>query len=140
MTLDTQNQSAVIERPLSPHLQIYRWQLTNIMSILHRMAGIALCLGTIFLTFVVVALNAGPEIYAYVEIVTSTIYAQILLFAWTLCLYYHLFNGVRHLFWDAGYGFSLKATYASGYAVACISIAFSILTWALAYHSIHLEI
>ena len=140
MSLDAQNSSDVIERPLSPHLQIYRWQLTNLMSILHRLAGIALCLGTIFLTFVVVALNAGPEIFAYVENFTSSIYVQICLFGWTLCLYYHLFNGVRHLFWDVGYGFSLKATYASGYAVAAMSVVFTVLTWVLALYSIQMEI
>ncbi|MCX8507067.1 MAG: succinate dehydrogenase, cytochrome b556 subunit [Alphaproteobacteria bacterium] len=140
MIVQINNQATVIERPLSPHVQIYRWQLTNLMSILHRLAGMVLCVGTIFLTFVIVALNAGPDIFAYVEVSASSVATQIMLFAWTVCLYYHLFNGVRHLFWDAGYGFSLKATYASGYAVAAVSVVFSIATWAIALHSIQLEI
>ena len=134
MTLHAQKQSDVIERPLSPHLQIYRWQLTNVMSILHRLSGIALCVGTIFLTIVVVALNAGSEIFAHVENIAASIYTQIVLFAWTLALYYHLLNGIRHLFWDIGYGFSLKSTYASGYVVAGMTVALSIVTWACVYH------
>ncbi|MDI9348399.1 MAG: succinate dehydrogenase, cytochrome b556 subunit [Candidatus Symbiobacter sp.] len=127
-------------RPLSPHLQIYRWQLTSVMSILHRLAGIALSVGTVFLTFIVVALASGPESYALVQRIAANIFVQFGLFGWTLALYYHLCNGVRHLFWDAGYGFSLTSTYRSGYLVVGASLVLSILTWLVAFRVIPLDV
>lgn len=129
-----------IERPLSPHLQIYRWQLTMLMSISHRITGGALVGGTMLLSATIIALAFGAEIYPSIQAIFSSPFGQILLLGWTLSLYYHLFNGIRHLFWDVGYGFSLRATYRSGYLVLAASVVLTILTWLTAFQIIPLKL
>src|SRR5258708_16088954 len=88
------------QRPLSPHLQVYRWQLTSVMSILHRATGIALSLGAILLVWWLGAASDGPEPYAAVQRFLGSWIGLLLLFGWSLALFYHLCNGVRHLVWD----------------------------------------
>src|SRR5436853_6604342 len=83
------------ERPLSPHLQVYRWQLTSVMSILHRATGVALSVGTILLVSWLGAASDGPEPYAAVQHFLASWIGLLLLFGWSLPLYYHLFNGLR---------------------------------------------
>src|SRR5580658_6917544 len=95
-------------RPLSPHLQIYRPQLTSILSITHRPAGFAGLRGFI-----------------------GSWLGYLILFGWSVALFYHLCNGIRHLFWDAGYGFELKTAYASGYAVLVGTVVLTLLAWIL---------
>lgn len=109
-------------RPLSPHLQVYRPQLTSVLSISHRITGIFLSLGAVVLAGWVIAAAGLPEFYLRLTGHLGAWYGQIALFGWSLCLFYHLCNGIRHLFWDAGYGFELKTTYASGYAVVAASL------------------
>ncbi|MGH8119274.1 MAG: succinate dehydrogenase, cytochrome b556 subunit [Gammaproteobacteria bacterium] len=115
-------------RPLSPHLQIYKPQLTTVLSITHRGTGVFLCLGALFLSCWLVAVARGPESYASLHEFTSAWYGQFLLYAWLFSLYYHLCNGIRHLCWDMGYGLDLKTTYTSGYAVIVVSIMFTLFT------------
>ncbi len=116
-------------RPLSPHLQIYRPQLTSILSITHRGTGIFLSLGAVALTWWLVSIASGESAYtAARECLGSTI-GQLMLAAWAFSFYYHLCNGIRHLFWDVGMGFELKSLYASGYAVIATSIVMTGLTW-----------
>jgi len=121
------------ERPLSPHLQIYKPQLTSVLSILHRLTGIALSLGTIPLTLWIITLTRGEADYNCLVNFFGSWFGQFLLFGWTYCFFYHLANGIRHLFWDAGYGFDLKSVYTSGWFVVIISIALSSATWIYAY-------
>ena len=121
------------ERPLSPHLQVYRWQLTSVMSILHRVAGIALSFGSILLVWWLGAAADGPGPYAAVQNFLGSWLGLLLLFGWSAALFYHLCNGIRHLGWDAGYGFDLKAAYASGYAVLVGTAVLTVLAWILAY-------
>ena len=128
--------STAIQRPLSPHLSIYRWQITMVMSITHRLTGIVLAVGTIGLSLVIFAVLAGAEAYSYVEMVTGTIFGKFVLFIWSLCLYYHLMNGIRHLFWDIGIGFSLKSTYISGYIAVGCAVLLTVATWLYAMHFI----
>ena len=92
-------------RPLSPHLQIYRWPITMAASITHRATGMALAAGTILLSWWLVAAASGPDAYAVFTRVTGNVIGEIVLFGflWSLC--FHLLNGIRHLAWDAGYGF-----------------------------------
>lgn len=121
------------ERPLSPHLQVYRWQLTSVLSILHRMTGVALAVGTLLLVYWLVAAAAGPQAFAAAQGLVGSILGRLLLFGWTLALFYHLCNGIRHLFWDAGRGFELKTAYASGWAVVVASALLSVLAWIAGY-------
>jgi succinate dehydrogenase / fumarate reductase, cytochrome b subunit len=116
-------------RPLSPHLQVYRWQLTSVLSILHRFAGIALAAGTIVLIWWLVAAAMGPGAYAGVRDFLGSWLGLLLLFGWSVALYYHLCNGIRHLFWDAGRGLELPQVYAGGWAVLATTAALTVVTW-----------
>src|SRR5450432_1841251 len=111
------------ERPLSPHLQVYRPQLTSMLSILHRATGIALSVGAIYLAIWVIAASAtSPRAYALFSSFNMSILGRIVLGGWLFSAYYHLCNGIRHLFWDAGYGFELKDAYRSGWIVVGVSL------------------
>jgi succinate dehydrogenase / fumarate reductase, cytochrome b subunit len=120
---------AQAERPLSPHIQIYRWPLSMALSIAHRATGIGLALGLILVTWWLLALASGPEAFATVQAVMRSWFGVLALFLWTLALYFHLGNGVRHLVWDAGYGFELEAARTSGIAVLIFAGAMTVLTW-----------
>ncbi|MCS3902425.1 succinate dehydrogenase / fumarate reductase cytochrome b subunit [Methylohalomonas lacus] len=120
------------QRPLSPHLQVYKPQLTSVLSITHRGTGLFLSLGALVLCYWLLALAAGPDSYANAQAVIGSWPGQLLLFGWVAALYYHLANGIRHLFWDAGYGLELKTTYASGFAVVAVSIVLTVATWIIA--------
>jgi succinate dehydrogenase / fumarate reductase cytochrome b subunit len=121
------------QRPLSPHLQIYRPQLTSVLSITHRAAGIALMFGTLVLVYWLLAAATGAEAYASAQQLLGSWLGKIALLGFTFALFFHLCNGIRHLFWDAGLGFELKTAYASGKAVVVVSITMTVLAWALAY-------
>ena len=120
-------------RPLSPHIQIYRPQITSVLSILHRATGIFLCFGAVVFAWWVIALALGPEPYAAVRGALGSWLGRLLLLAWTFSFFYHLCNGVRHLFWDAGVGFELRTVHASGLAVVAASIALTLIAFGLAY-------
>lgn len=123
----------MIRRPLSPHLQVYRPQLTSVLSIMNRLSGIATSLGTIVMVWWLVAAATGPGAFAQVQWFAGSPIGLILLFGWTLALFYHLFGGLRHLAWDNGLGFSLEATYRSGYAALAATIVATVLTWVGAF-------
>lgn len=116
-------------RPLSPHLQIYRPQLTSVLSILHRITGVALAVGTILLVYWLIAAASGPEAFAVATGIIGSWIGLILLFGWTFALFFHLANGIRHLFWDAGLGFELKTVYASGWTVVVAAAALTLLAF-----------
>jgi succinate dehydrogenase cytochrome b subunit len=116
-------------RPLSPHLQIYRWQLTSLLSILHRLTGIALTAGTILLVWWLVAAANGPESFESVQWFLGSWLGLLLLFGWSVALFYHLCNGIRHLWWDTGKGLDLRSVYASGWAVLAGTAILTILAW-----------
>lgn len=118
-----------VHRPLSPHLQVYRPQLTSILSILHRATGIALSLGVLYLATWVMCASAGPETYAKFQGFNSSIVGRFVLGGWLFCMFYHLFNGIRHLFWDAGYGFEIKDAYRSGWLVVAASLVATVIAW-----------
>lgn len=124
---------AVRERPLSPHLQIYRWQWTMVMSILHRMTGVALAVGTLLLVYWVFAAATGPLAFERAQSLISHWVGRLLLFGWSFALFYHLCNGIRHLAWDAGKGFELRAAYLSALLVVVVSIALTALAWLAGY-------
>lgn len=123
---------AVHKRPLSPHLQVYRPQLTSILSITHRITGIVLSVGALVLVYWLTAVAAGPEAYQQAQGLLSSPLGLVALFIWNLALFYHLGNGLRHLFWDAGCGLNIKAAYTSGKAVVVFALVLTALAWLLA--------
>ena len=122
-----------VNRPLSPHLQVYRPQWTSVLSISHRATGVALAFGTLLLVYWLVAAASGPEAFALAQRLIGSIVGQLLLLGWTFALFYHFCNGIRHLFWDAGYGFELRNAYRSGLAVLAGSAVLTLLFWAVGY-------
>jgi succinate dehydrogenase / fumarate reductase cytochrome b subunit len=116
-------------RPLSPHLQIYRWQLTAVLSILHRITGVALALGAVLFVWWLGAAADGPESYAGMQWFLGSWIGLLLLFGWTVALFYHLCNGLRHLWWDSGHGLDLKSVYASGWTVLAATGILTVVAW-----------
>jgi succinate dehydrogenase / fumarate reductase cytochrome b subunit len=123
---------ATDNRPLSPHLQIYKPQLTSVLSITHRGTGVFLTVGAFFLTCWLLALADGPEQFANLQVHLNSWYGQCLVYAFVFSLYFHLCNGIRHLFWDVGLGLDIDVAYKTGYAVVAASIIFTLLTLCLA--------
>ena len=117
------------DRPISPHLQIYRWQLTSVLSILHRAAGIVLSAGAILLVWWLVAAASGPDAYEGVTNFLGSWIGLLLLFGWTAALFYHLCNGIRHLVWDTGQALDLKSTYLGGWLVIGGTAVLTVVTW-----------
>ncbi|MEX2479268.1 MAG: succinate dehydrogenase, cytochrome b556 subunit [Gammaproteobacteria bacterium] len=115
--------------PLSPHLQVYRPQLTSVLSITHRATGVFLALGTAMLLYWLVAAALGPAAYAQAQRCFAALPTQLLLLGWTFAFYYHLCNGIRHLLWDTGWGLDLDTAYKTGYAVIAGAIVLTVLTW-----------
>tara|TARA_B100000676_G_scaffold2325_1_gene2094 strand:- start:5295 stop:5744 length:450 start_codon:yes stop_codon:yes gene_type:complete len=122
-------------RPLSPHLQVYKPQLTSVMSIMHRATGIALAVGTLLLVFWLIAAATGERTFGDIQAFNASLIGKLLLFGWSFALFYHLCNGIRHLFWDAGKGFGLEAAYRNGRLVVVASIALTVLSWVWGYAS-----
>lgn len=117
------------ERPLSPHLQIYRPQITMVMSILHRATGVALVFGAFALAWWLLAVAAGGDSYAAFRACADSILGRIALFGFSFCLVYHLLNGIRHLLWDIGWGYEIPKLYASGWTVVALTAVFTGLIW-----------
>ncbi|MEA3410755.1 MAG: succinate dehydrogenase, cytochrome b556 subunit [Pseudomonadota bacterium] len=120
------------KRPLSPHLQIYRLPITAVLSISHRFSGVALVVGMMFLAWALVAAAMGPTSWATVRALVVSWPGVVLLFVWTWVLFFHFCNGVRHLLWDLGYGFSLENAGNYGWSVIAASVALTVVTWVLA--------
>ena len=120
------------KRPLSPHLQIYQPQLTSLMSILHRLSGVFLSLGSVVLACWLIAAASGVESYQQAQDLLSSWLGLLLLFGWSFALFYHLCNGIRHLFWDIGLGMDIPMVYLSGKLVLVASFVLTALAWWLA--------
>jgi succinate dehydrogenase / fumarate reductase cytochrome b subunit len=107
----------------------YRFQITSALSILHRLTGIGLAVGSILLAWWLVAVAAGGELFARTHAFIASPVGTLLLFLWSIAFFYHLCNGIRHLAWDAGYGFQLRSAYRSGYLVLAATVLLTGLTW-----------
>lgn len=118
----------LVKRPLSPHLQVYKPQLTSILSITHRGTGVFLSLGALVLTYWLVCLAVSEELFNSFHLHTSFWYGKLFLIGFVFSLYYHLANGIRHLFWDIGLGLEISTTYKSGYFTIFISAALTLAT------------
>jgi succinate dehydrogenase / fumarate reductase cytochrome b subunit len=123
------SEGRLIERPLSPHLQIYRPQITSTLSILHRFTGLGLAVGTFLLVAWLAAVAGPPERYRAVMGFIGSPLGLLLLFGWTAALAYHFFNGIRHLAWDVGVGFERPAYHRSGKAVVAAAAVVTVLLW-----------
>jgi succinate dehydrogenase / fumarate reductase, cytochrome b subunit len=120
------------KRPLSPHLQVYNPQITSVMSILHRITGVVLALGSLGMLWVLISLSMGPEAFSVAQACIGSVFGRLAAFAFSLCLMYHLFNGVRHLFWDIGKGYGLSAVTRSGLLVLVLTVLSTTGLWLLA--------
>ncbi len=120
-------------RPLSPHIQIYRWPLAMALSIVHRATGIALAVGLLLIVWLLLALANGPESYATARAFCGSWLGQLLLFGWSWALSFHLANGIRHLFWDVGKGYSIQQAKSSGVVVVVFSLVLTALIWACVF-------
>ena len=111
-----------LERPVSPNWQVYRWQITNTLSILHRATGVMLSLGLLVLSCWFIALASGAEAFADVQALYASSWFKLPLTGWAFCFFFHLGNGVRHLFWDTGHGFGHVQIRLGGWAVVVFAV------------------
>jgi succinate dehydrogenase / fumarate reductase cytochrome b subunit len=120
------------ERPLSPHLQVYRWQIQMVTSILHRATGMILTIGSLLIAAALVALASGPAAWATVTACATSLFGFLILFGWSWSLAYHLVNGIRHLVQDAGYAYKIETFVRNGWISVFGSLAITALVWILA--------
>ena len=116
-----------VSRPLSPHMQVYRWQITMVLSILHRMTGVAISFGLILFSAWIYGIAFDSNVFNFIHTFLQSLFGKITLLLATAALFFHLANGVRHLFWDAGKGFSNPQITRSGVLVILFTIAVTIL-------------
>lgn len=119
------------ERPLSPHVMIYRWQYSNALSILNRLTGIFLTVGTGLFVYWLVAAAEGADAYLKAQALFANLLVKCALFLWLLSFVFHALNGIRHLVWDVGYGFEKPVARASGWAVCILTAVLTVAIWLL---------
>ncbi len=122
-------EGGLVKRPLSPHLQIYRPQISTVLSIMHRASGIALSVGALVLVWWLVAAATSEEAFDQVQWFLDSVLGWIALFGWTLALFYHFFAGLRHLAWDLGYGYEKSVYERTGWAVVIATGVCTLLVW-----------
>jgi succinate dehydrogenase / fumarate reductase cytochrome b subunit len=120
-------------RPLSPHLQVYKPQITSLLSILHRLTGVGLGLGMLLLAWWLIAAALGPGAFEVAQGLVGSIIGRLILFGFTVAFFYHLANGIRHLVWDAGYGFELGSATRSGWLVVAATVLLTVVAWVAGY-------
>jgi succinate dehydrogenase / fumarate reductase cytochrome b subunit len=121
---------AAQQRPLSPHLQVYKQKLTGTLSILHRGTGVLLALAAFALAAWLLAVAGGGEGFQLFNAWAGSTLGKLVLLAVTAALCYHLFNGIRHLLWDIGWGFELPQAYASGWTVVALAVlSTAVIAW-----------
>ena len=116
-------------RPLSPHLQVYRPQLTSVMSIMHRASGVVLATGSLLVALWLVALAAGTTVFNPVADAIQHPLGQLVVLGYSLALVYHGLNGIRHLMWDLRIGLEIKQIYQSGYLVLGLTVLVTATLW-----------
>jgi succinate dehydrogenase / fumarate reductase cytochrome b subunit len=119
-------------RPLSPHLQVWRWHITMATSILHRATGVALYVGALIAAAWAITLAQGPDAYGVFKHVMGSPLGKLVMLGLTVSFFYHLANGVRHLVWDTGHGLDVKSANASAVVVFAFTAAATIAVWAIA--------
>ena len=117
------------QRPVSPHIQIYRWQIQMVTSILHRATGIVLVVGSLLFVWGLWALATGPEQWASFSASARSIPGFVVLFGWSWAFSYHLANGIRHVIQDAGWGFAIPDFIRSSWTTVIVSLVLTALVW-----------
>ena len=120
------------QRPLSPHMFIYKPQLTAILSIIHRATGVGLGAGTLFLTVWLLSAAWSPDAFHWVQGFYGSILGNLVLFGFSLCLFYHLCNGIRHLLWDVGLYLEIEGVYRSGWIMLFAAAVLTAFAWSIA--------
>ena len=118
--------------PLSPHLQIYRWHISSLLSITHRIAGIINLFALILIFFWLIVLSLGESNYELFLIIINSFFGKFILIGFTWSMSFHLLSGIRHLVWDLGYGFEIKTANISGVVVIISSLVLTIIFWLFA--------
>jgi len=117
------------KKPLSPHLQIYRWQISSLLSITHRITGILNLLGLIFISAWISSAGIGENLFEYFSVFLKSFIGKFILIGFTWSISYHLLSGIRHFFWDLGYGYEIKTVNISGVIVIISSLLLTIFLW-----------
>jgi succinate dehydrogenase / fumarate reductase cytochrome b subunit len=125
------SEGKLVQRPLSPHLQVYKWPVSMALSIGHRISGVGLAIGTLLMTWWLVAAALSNGAFAAVQGVLSSVIGVLALMAWTAALIFHLFSGIRHLMWDIGIGFDDRSYRTSGWTVVVAVVAVTLIVWAV---------
>ena len=120
-------------RPLSPHLQVYRPQITSILSITHRLTGVVLAFAALLLAYWLASAAYGPEAFERAQALLESWFGRLVLFGFTFALFYHMCNGIRHIGWDMLMGFDMKTLTFTGILVVLVSSALTVVTWLMAY-------
>lgn len=120
------------KRPMSPHLQVYKLPLTAYLSIGHRATGIVNSLAMVLLVWTLASAAGAPGSFDFMHSIISSWFGRLVFFGFTLTLYYHMCNGIRHLFWDAGHGFELETAAKSGKVCLAAALALTVITWIIA--------
>ena len=120
------------KNPLSPHLQIYRWHISSLLSITHRISGVINLLALILIFFWLTALSLGENNYDSFLLIINSFFGKFILIGFTWSMIFHLLSGVRHLVWDLGYGFEIKIANISGIIVIISSLVLTIIFWLFA--------
>ncbi len=120
------------KNPLSPHLQIYRWHISSLLSITHRIAGVINLIALMFIFFWLIALGLGENNYQHFLLIINSFFGKFILIGFTWSMSFHLLSGIRHLAWDLGYGFEIKTANFSGIIVIIFSLAFTTIFWLIA--------
>jgi succinate dehydrogenase / fumarate reductase cytochrome b subunit len=120
------------ERPMSPHLQVWRWHITMASSIAHRVSGVALYVGALIAAAWALSLAGGPDSYATFKALLGSPLGKLVMFGLTACTFYHLANGIRHLVWDTGHALDVKSANASAVFVFAFTAAATVAIWVVA--------
>ena len=119
------------QNPLSPHLQIYRWHISSLLSITHRISGVVNLFSLILIFFWLIVLSLGESNYELFLLVINSFIGKFILIGFTWSMSFHILSGIRHLVWDMGYGFEIKTANISGIIVIIFSLALTIIFWLL---------
>ena len=120
------------KNPLSPHLQIYRWHISSLLSITHRIAGVVNLISLILIFFWLVVLSFSENNYELFLLLINSFFGKFILIGFTWSMIFHMLSGIRHLFWDLGYGFEIKTANISGIIVIISSLVLTVIFWLLA--------
>lgn len=129
LMIGKRSDGSLVRRPLSPHLQVYKPQISSGTSIINRATGIALSVGLLLMVWWLVAAATGPAAFAAAQGFIGSPIGLILMFGWTVSLWYHFCNGIRHLLWDIGWGFDLNTSHRTAGIVVIATIALTVLSW-----------